>query len=103
MSLSFSLAKDGKWVYETNITHNLAPMARKAGLYKPLWDSEGKKAKTIIKDLRTGIDSMIENKRELEKLEPANGWGSFDGLLTNAVEALTVCGEYPEFKVVVHK
>ena len=69
-------------LFETNITYNLADMYYKCidkelGLEK-LDGLSSKKALPIVKK---AIKDMEDNKEEYKKLNPPNGWGSYDGLL----------------------
>ena len=83
MGLNISLKKMKPCcIYETNITHNLAPMWRKAGIYDCLYNSEGKKADTIVVELREGLSKMITSPEEYKKLKPANGWGDYDSAIS---------------------
>jgi|HubBroStandDraft_6_1064221.scaffolds.fasta_scaffold14344_3 hypothetical protein len=62
-------------VFSKNITHNVAPMWRKAGVYEALYESEGKLAKEFVELLDRGVEHMRANYSEYEKLNSANGWG----------------------------
>lgn len=93
-------------VYSANITHNLNKMADLVGLYQPLWrpDEIGvTTAKQLIPLLREGIAKLVDNKEEAEKLNPSNGWGSYDSLLRFARDYLTACEDNPEATVNVSR
>lgn len=87
-------------VYEDNITYNLAPMYYKCidinGGLKAL---NGMKCKNAIPVLNRAIDDLIENKEEYEKLNPENGWGSYEGLLKSLKNLRIACLENPSGKV----
>lgn len=101
MSLDVSVkAKRVVDVYEDNITYNLAPMYYKCididGGLKAL---NGMKCKDAIPVLNRAIDDLIENKEEYEKLNPENGWGSYEGLLKSLKSLRIACLENPSGKV----
>lgn len=103
MSLDVSVkAKRVVDVYEDNITYNLAPMYYKCididGGLKAL---NGMKCKDAIPVLNRAIDDLIENKEEYEKLNPKNGWGSYEGLLKSLKSLRIACLENPSGKVEV--
>lgn len=103
MSLDVSVkAKRVVDVYEDNITYNLAPMYYKCididGGLKAL---NGMKCKDAVPVLNRAIDDLIENKEEYEKLNPKNGWGSYEGLLKSLKNLRIACLENPSGKVEV--
>ena len=73
MSLDIDIiAKRHVSIYDCNVTYNLAGMYYKA-----------------IKD-------MIENKEEYKKLNPKNGWGTYEGLLEVFQDMRNVCEQNPD-------
>lgn len=103
MSLDVSVkARRTVEVYEDNITYNLAPMYYKCidinGGLKAL---NGMKCKNAIPVLNRAIDDLVENKEEYEKLNPENGWGSYEGLLKSLKNLRIACLENPSGKVEV--
>lgn len=98
MSLDFYLYKSikcefcGKYQKETKgekllsnrVTHNLKKMAMEAGIYKCLWRPEEngfEKAEDLIPVLKNGIEKMRACPDKFKKLNPANGWGSYEEFL----------------------
>lgn len=84
-------------LFETNITYNLSDMYYKCidkerGL-KKLDGLSSKKALPIIKK---AIKDMENNKEEYEKLNPSNGWGSYDGLLNRLKQLKEYCETVPD-------
>ena len=78
-----------------NITYNVAPMFYKhneKGI-RGLYGKTGKEAQVFLKDM---LCFFLENREELEKLNPDNGWGSYEGTLKFLLKLFTVSGEYPE-------
>lgn len=98
MSLDIDIkAKREVKIYESNITYNLAPMYYKCidkelG-FRKLNELNCKKALPI---LNKAINDLIENKFEYEKLNPSNGWGSYDGLLEELKNLRNCCEENPD-------
>lgn len=90
-------------VCDMNYTHNVTNMWRKAGVYDALYMSEGKKASEVIKQLEDGIKHMTENPEEYIKMNPENGWGSYETALPWLKEFCCSCKEHPEAIIGVSK
>lgn len=93
-------------VFHANVTHNLGLMAREAGIYEALWRPEEKgwtHAKQLISPLETGLEALIADPTEFKKLNPDNGWGSYDGLVEFVKEYLEACREYPDAEIEVSR
>lgn len=76
------------YYYSGGITHNLNRMADFAGLYKALWRPEELfplkekiYAEDLIETIGEGLKFLKENKEECEKLNPENGWGTYENLV----------------------
>jgi len=93
MSLDINItAKREVEIYECNITYNLASMYYKCidkelGL-KKLDNMSCKEALPII---NTAIIDLLNNADEYRKLNPSNGWGSYEGLLSKLQEIRNCC------------
>lgn len=95
-------AKKTVEVYEDNITYNLALMYYKCiDIEGGLHALNGMKCKNAVPVLNRAIDELIENKEEYEKLNPENGWGSYEGLLKSLKSLRIACLENPSGKVSV--
>ena len=84
-------------LFQTNITYNLADMYykcidKKLGLEK----LNGLSSKEALPIVKRAIEDMIENKEEDEKLNPSNGWGSYDGLLRDLLNLKESCEQIPD-------
>jgi hypothetical protein len=91
-------------VYAGNITHNLAPMAREAGIYQHLWRPEElkiTKAHKLIKPLGTGYDLLISDPERFKKLDAVNGWGLYVHLVAFVRKYLSACIEFPDADIEV--
>ena len=93
-------------VYSANITHNLGKMAEKAGIYKALWRPEEigiKKAKDLIPILEAGLEKLKRKPAYFKKLNPKNGWGSYEDLIEFVENYLAACRENPTAKIEVSR
>lgn len=94
-----SKVKRSERLWDQNITHNLASMARAAGLYEVLWRPEEyniTKASQAIPILADGLNRLLDNRGKFEAFNPENGWGDYDGLVNFTRSFLTACREYPD-------
>jgi hypothetical protein len=99
-------------VYSFNITHNLGKMASECKLYNPMWrpyrlynidDEYGAsfmvEAGELYDALKFGVEELAANPEKYKKLNPDNGWGTYEGLLEVATEYMNACKDYPKAKV----
>jgi hypothetical protein len=85
--------------FEANITHNLNRMAEAAGVYKVLWrpeENEIKCARDLIKPLSEGLRLLHSDPERFKKLNPDNGWGDYEGLVSFVQSYLYACVLYPD-------
>jgi hypothetical protein len=87
-------------IFSRNITHNVAPMWRKAGVWRALYESEGMLAGDLVECLEKGVTDMAVHRDEYEMLNPANGWGDYQGALDFLTEFTAECRSNP--KAIVH-
>jgi hypothetical protein len=93
---------EGDEVYSANITHNLANMADKAGIYRHLWrpDEIGiARADQLIEPLEVGLKLLESDPERFEVFNPSNGWGSYDGLCNFVRKYLKACRRFPNASV----
>jgi len=93
-------------VFEYNITHNLNKMAEEAGIYYALWrpDEIGiTTAEQLIPLLEGGLASLRKDPEHFKKLNPENGWGTYDGLVQFAERYLDACKANPDAKVSISR
>lgn len=96
MSLDFYLEETRPTeIFWRNITHNLSPMWRKAGVYEALYNSEGKKAGELYVTLEKGLHHMTYHAEEYRALNPSNGWGNYEGALAFLKDVMDACNENP--------
>lgn len=97
---------EGETVYEANITHNLNSMAEAAGIYAALWrpDENGMAtAADLIAPLDFGLALLLGDPGRFEAMNPPNGWGSYDGLVSFVRRYLAACRENPTCTVEVSR
>jgi hypothetical protein len=97
--IEFSMTRETEEVFESNITHNLVPMAKAAGLYDYVWHPEGMgiyKAKELIDPLREGLHNLKLDPEKYKQYNPSNGWGDYEGLVKFIESYLSTCYMYPE-------
>ena len=102
MSLDWSLVDNTQVVSTHNITHNLAPMAREAGLYIVLWrpNSFGYvKANDAIETLENGLALLKSSPTRVRKFNSPNGWGLYQHFVPFVEQVLEACREHPEAKI----
>jgi hypothetical protein len=92
--------------YEANITHNLGMMATEAGVYEILWrpDEVGiTRAHQLIEQLKTGLAYLQANPDRFRKLNPPNGFGNYEGLVSFVHSYLSACIVNPEALIKVSR
>ena len=89
-------------IWAIGITHNLTAMAEAAGLYECMWMPEECKitlAWEMVEPLTLGLDAMIKNEVWLKTMNPQNGYGNYELLLSVAQRYLAACEEHPNATV----
>lgn len=85
-----------------NITHNLVPMAKALGVYNHLWHPERigiKKASELITRLEEALYDLQKSPEVYKKLNPDNGWGSYDVFVDFLYDVIRTCKENPESEI----
>lgn len=93
-------------VFSKNITHNLNKMAEEAGLYQHLWRPEElgiTKAAELVTPLAEGLIRLRKDPDRFRALNPANGWGSYEGLVEFVQKYLQACIDNPDADVEVSR
>lgn len=93
-------------VYSANITHNLGPMAREAGIYMEVWRPEEvsiAKAMDLVGPLERGIAAMKADPERFEARNAPNGWGTYKNFVPWLERYLNACREYPDADVRVSR
>lgn len=85
--------------YSANITHNLGPMARAAGIYKHLWrpDEIGlTRAEELIAPLTGGLIALVMEPEKFKAHNAENGWGKWEHFIRFVAEYREACVADPE-------
>ena len=99
-------------VFTQNITHNLNTMAAAVTLnngktlYDILWrpDEQGYKyAKDITEMLDEAHDILVSDPTKFKSFNPANGWGSYEGLVDFVYHYKNACKIHPEAELSVSR
>jgi hypothetical protein len=97
MSLDFSLIETSPHeVFSLNITHNLGEMA---GLYQPLWRPEElgiERAEGLVPLLREGLARLLDDPERFRAMNPGNGWGTYEGLVSFTERCIDACLSHPD-------
>lgn len=86
--------------FDANYTSNCGAMFIKAGL--PIRELDGMLAADALPRLNAAIAAMTADKPGYEKLNPANGWGDYEGALAFFREIRNGCEAAPMGRLRVH-
>lgn len=86
-------------VFQADITNNLEPMAKAAGIDDILWGSYGDSVPDFIVRLSDGIRFLKKYPIIFQRLNPANGLGSYETLLEVAENLIQKCYQYQTAKL----
>jgi hypothetical protein len=104
--IPLTASKSAGTAYSDNITHNLEHMAYAAGLYDAVWVPEQhgiEIAAQLIAPLREGLARLKENPDHFKAFNPANEWGTYEGLVTFIEQYLKACETHPDATVRVSR
>ena len=84
-------------ILETNITYNLSDMYYKCvDKEKGLKIFDNMSCKEALPILQKAIEDLIDNKEGYQKLNPENGWGSYEGVLGTFLDMRKCCVDNPD-------
>jgi hypothetical protein len=91
-------------VFSANITHNLAEMAKEAGVYWPVWHAKaGTRAWELIQPLEGAIARIGRDQERFAKYNATNGWGKVEDLVFFLTNYLEACKKWPHAEVGVSR
>jgi len=96
----------GDNVFAANVTHNLGEMAAKADLYQALWRPEeigATLARHITPLLKRGLAKLEAQPDEMRRLNPPNGFGTYEYLVFFTRKYLAACEAHPEAHIKVSR
>lgn len=105
MSLDVDLVKKVS-CFSKNITHNLGDMAEAAGVYEACWRPEElniTQAGHLVPILKLGLHRLKKNPEKYKKLNPKNGWGTYEILVKFVEEYLDACEMNPNAYIEVSR
>lgn len=77
-------------------TYNLSPMWRKAlPFIESTSDLDGRQCAHILEALDVGLLDATKNAGEYTALNPANGWGDYEGFYEIFTKFVRLCNQYP--------
>jgi len=89
--------------YEANITHNLAIMAGKAGIYKAIWrphEIDCKFAKDILPIVEKGYEDMLMRPDYYNQFNAENGWGLYEDFMPWISDYIEAMRENPDSEII---
>lgn len=93
-------------IFETNITHNLARMAREVGLYHALWDPKSagyERASDITHLLKGALGRLKAEAEYFRQFESSNGWGTYACFVDFVQEVFAACQAHPKALIYTHR
>ena len=81
-----------------NYTSNVASMWNKALGYE-FSELDGENCGNCLDDLRRAVNDMESNPIEYRKMNPANGWGDYEGALDFLDKLKRECARNPKAKI----
>lgn len=96
MSASYWVEYPGGTTDSTNVTYNLGPMLRAAGL--PDWDKlDDAPCSETHGVLVDALEKLLQNKEELiATYHPPNNWGSWKWAFNFVAELAVMCMNHPD-------
>jgi hypothetical protein len=101
VSISFRETQIVK-VFEEDMTHNVAGMAKAAGLYEAIWHPyrfSDQSPGAMAERLREGLAKLKADEATIRPLEPSNGWGTYDDFVEFVERLIRVCETFPNAEV----
>ena len=92
----YSFKEESDTLFDLNITHNLATMAKEAGFYEELWHLYGINCcKELAPIIRNGIEELKTNPEKYKRFSAENGWGTYEQFLPWLEELLQNLEKFP--------
>lgn len=82
-------------VYSCNIPHTVSPMWRAAGCLEELYESQGAAVAAVLPAFKAGLKHMLDYRHVHERLNPANGWGSYEDAVYWLRGLIEACETHP--------
>lgn len=96
MSLDVSLMVEKPTeVFDANITHNLAEMARRLGV-GVLWEVDRIEVSKVRPLAHAAIDKILARPTTFRALDAENGWGRTEHMVHFLHRLVRACDQYPD-------
>ena len=79
-----------------NYTYNVSKMWYAAQPEEGIRCIYGKNGKDALDELKVIREYMEEHEEECRKMEPSNGWGTYEGAYEFILELMMECRKYPK-------
>ena len=86
-------------LYSANITYNVNPMWREAGVFEALMESDGKTAEEVLPALRRGVADMAAHPAKYKAMDSPNGWGTYADALPWLNELVAAFEKHPKGRI----
>jgi hypothetical protein len=87
--------------FSGNMTYNVSPMYYEALGEEGLRGLDEKKCSEVVEYLRKGIKEMKSNPEKYKKMNPSNGWGSYEGALELLEKIFIECIKNPDYLIYI--
>lgn len=92
--------QSGDQITETiNYTHNCNQMVREAGMPEWPYKVHGWSARKLRRRLDVVLAELRANPEKYRAMNPANGWGDYDGLRSQLARLRSDCRDHPRARV----
>lgn len=100
LDVSLSCPTCGHGRASFNLTYNLGPMWRAASGLDNEWmlPVEGKTGAEVLPMLNAALAALRGDPDRFERMNPPNGWGSYDGLVEVLERMRAASKEHPTWK-----
>jgi len=78
-----------------NVTYNVFRMYERAGVRDALKGSDGRAAREVADIFARGADAMKADPGTYEAMNPANGWGDYEGAVEFLEQLADLCRLHP--------
>ena len=84
-----------------NVTHNLGPMFREAGVDWHDYENGDRSAAFLAVECSTALGALVDYPERFRAMNPPNGWGTYEGAVAFLARLIIDCAKHPEAKVEV--
>lgn len=96
MSADIWLEADCCSAHDHNVTHNLAPMFREAGVDWHDYKGGDRTAAALLREVATALSNLVDQPERFRRMDPPNGWGSYEGAVAFLARLAVDCIRHPD-------